>query len=63
MSKGGQKCMDTRECGFHVLRRVIGKLSLERCQLNKRLDRCEDLSHMDIWGRAFQEERITDARL
>ena len=55
--------MDTRERGFHVLSRVIGALSLERYQLNKRLDRCEDLSHVDIWGRGFQEERITDARL
>lgn len=63
MSKRGGKCMDTRERGFHVLSRVIGALSLERYQLNKRLDRCEDLSHVDIWGRGFQEERINDARL
>lgn len=48
MSKRGGKCMDTRERGFHVLSRVIGELSLERYQLNKRLDRCEDLSHVDI---------------
>ena len=44
MSERGGKCMDTHECGFHVLNRVVGELSLERYPLNKRLDRGEDLS-------------------
>lgn len=33
-----------------------GEFSLERCHLNERLEGCEDLSHVDIWGRVFQEE-------